>query len=234
MKRIHALGLMCACVFALAIFTKADAAPVLMNGSLDGTVGANTAATDWTIANATPDLVDENGPFNNTGVLWTLSPDGGTFARGNGHHSDPGQFSEAFEQTVSGFTIGESYALEFSQTNLGFYNDNFGDWFNRDGYWGLFVDDILVGQSTTIGGPTNFDDPIAWLSDSIAFTATSATQTIRLQAFTDDTSGIAYLGIDGLVVRTVPTPAEAWLFGSGLIGLAEVARRKKRSITLSA
>ena len=216
-------------IFSIGIYAKADAAPVLLNGSLNGTVGENMAASDWSIANATPDIVDATGPFNNTGVNWTLSPDGGTFARGNGHHSDPASFSEAFEQTVSGFTNGASYTLEFSQTNLGFYNARFGDWFNRNGYWGLFVDDILVGQSTTIGGPTNFDDSIVWLSDSITFTATSVTQTIRLQAFTADLSGIAYIGIDGLqlVNTTVPVPAAVWLFGSGLIGLIGIARRKK-------
>jgi hypothetical protein len=185
-----------ACLLALGMFATAEAAPVLVNGSLDGPVGPDTAATGWTIANSTPDIVNESGPFNKTDVPWTLSPDGGTFVRGNGHHSDPGQFSEAFEQEVSGFSVGESYTLEFFQTNLGFLD--FDEWLNRDGHWGLFIDGNLVGQSTTISGPPTSDTPITWVSDGISFTATNATHTIRLQSFTDDESGIAYMGIDGL------------------------------------
>ena len=34
------------------------------------------------------------------------------------------------------------------------------------------------------------------------------------------------LGMHGIDISAVPVPAAAWLFGSGLIGLAVVARRK--------
>jgi hypothetical protein len=224
------LRIVYAVVITIGMTSIAEAAPVLTNGSLTGSTGVDTTAPGWTISNATPDLVDATGPTNNTGVNWTLSPDGGTFQRGNGHHTDPESFSESFEQTVSGFINGSSYTLEFYQTNLGFYNARFEDWFNRDGHWGLYVDDVLVGQSTTIGGPTNFDDPIVWLADSITFTATGSIQTLRLEAFTDDASGIAYMGIDGLQLAdasAVPIPAAAWLFGSGLLGLIGISRHKK-------
>jgi len=187
--------------FASGVFTIADAAvPVLTNGSLTGTPVADEVPAGWTIPNpptATPSTVNENGPFNFTDVPWTLSPDGGTFVRGNGHVDV--EFQDAFEQSVSGFTIGASYTLDFYQTNLGFRDQghNWDDWLERDGYWGLFVDGALVGQSTTIGGPATFDTPIVWSSDSISFTASGTTQTIRLQAFTAEAE-IAYLGIDGL------------------------------------
>jgi hypothetical protein len=39
--------------------------------------------------------------------------------------------------------------------------------------------------------------------------------------------GIVWAVRDGDVVPTVPVPAAAWLMGSGLIGLAGIARRKK-------
>lgn len=35
------------------------------------------------------------------------------------------------------------------------------------------------------------------------------------------------IGFAGTVVTTVPVPATVWLFGSGLLGLASMARRKK-------
>jgi len=221
MKNSSLLGTVCACVFVSSVFTIADAAePVLTNGSLTGTPVADEVPPGWTIPNiptATPSTVDENGPFNFTDVPWTLSPDGGTFVRGNGHVDV--EFQDAFEQSVSGFTPGESYTLEFFQTNLGFRDlgpgdpPRWDDWLERDGYWGLFVDSILVGQSTTISGPANFDDPILWLSDGITFTASSAAQTLRLQAFTAE-SEIAYLGIDGLTLTLGGTPTPAPEFDS--------------------
>ena len=215
MKKSRLLGAVCTCVFASGIFTVAEAAvPVLNNGSLTGPPLADVVPAGWTIPNpptATPSTVDENGPFNFTDVPWTLSPDGGTFVRGNGHVDV--EFQDAFEQEVSGFTIGTSYTLEFFQTNLGFRDlgpgdpPRWDDWLERDGYWGLFVDGTLVGQSTTIGGPATHVTPIVWSSDDISFTATSTTQTLRLQAFTAE-SEIAYMGIDGftLILGGTPTP----------------------------
>lgn len=40
-------------------------------------------------------------------------------------------------------------------------------------------------------------------------------------------SGTGITGIGNLTVQAVPTPAAVWLFGSGLLGLVAVARRKK-------
>jgi hypothetical protein len=220
MKKSRLLGAVCACVFVSSVFTIADAAePVLTNGSLTGTPVANEVPPGWTIPipTATPSTADENGPSNFTDVPWTLSPDGGTFVRGNGHVDV--EFQDAFEQSVSGFTPGESYTLEFFQTNLGFRElgpgdpPRWDDWWERDGYWGLLVNGALVGQSTTISGPATHDTPIVWLSDSIVFTASAVIQTLRLQAFTAE-SEIAYLGIDGLTLTLGGTPTPAPEFDS--------------------
>jgi len=216
-----------ACLVALGIVGKSYAAPVLVNGSLTGTVGENMAATGWTIHNATPDIVDQNGPFNNTGVPWTLSPDGGTFARGNGT-VDP-LYQESFEQTVSDFITGASYTLEFYQTNLGFLAGG-SVWRDQSGYWGLYVDNVLVGQSSIVSAPLDSSDEIQWVFDSIDFTATATTQTLRLMAFSTATESgglTGYIGIDGLdLISAVPVPAAVWLFASGMIGLAGMAGRK--------
>ena len=40
-------------------------------------------------------------------------------------------------------------------------------------------------------------------------------------------SNIRYSYIDNLQVSAVPVPAAAWLFGSGLLGLTGIARRRK-------
>ena len=49
---------------------------------------------------------------------------------------------------------------------------------------------------------------------------------VRLLSNILSTSGSGF-GIDDLVIHAVPIPAAAWLFGSGLLGLIGVARRKK-------
>jgi len=43
----------------------------------------------------------------------------------------------------------------------------------------------------------------------------------------DDNSGYAQFRVDAVSVSAVPVPAAVWLFGSGLLGLVGVARRKK-------
>jgi hypothetical protein len=105
MKNSYLPGVLVSFLFFFLVsgfFTVADAAvPVLTNGSLTGTPVADEVPPGWTIRNfptATPSTVDENGPFNFTEVPWILSPDGGTFVRGNGHVDF--EFQDSFEQSV--------------------------------------------------------------------------------------------------------------------------------------
>ncbi|MDH5570643.1 MAG: VPLPA-CTERM sorting domain-containing protein [Gammaproteobacteria bacterium] len=53
----------------------------------------------------------------------------------------------------------------------------------------------------------------------------------RNSSYAFEISGTALVNVDGNVIEppisAVPVPAAVWLFGSGLIGLAGVARRKK-------
>lgn len=67
---------------------------------------------------------------------------------------------------------------------------------------------------TMIGGPGS--SSTLTLSDS------------ALVPFTDASGAtIAMNYVDGVAINPVPVPAAVWLFGSGLIGLVGVARRKK-------
>lgn len=194
---------------------RVDAAPVLVNGSLDGIVGVNAAATGWSVASGTPDIVDADGPFNNTGVPWALSPDGGTFGRSIGTGNE---HQEAFQQTVSGFSPGQLYTLNFFQTNLGFLVEGSSTWRDHPGYWSLFLDDALVGESAVVDAPAGPGDLIEWVAGSLTFQATGTTHTLRLEAFRTTPAILsAYLGIDGLeLVAAVPVPATGWLLVSGL------------------
>jgi hypothetical protein len=180
--------------FLLWLPSLAASQPVITNGSMTGTAGADTAPLGWTKANATPDVANETGPGNNTGLDWVLSPDGGTFGKLNGT-VDP-TFREAIAQTVSGFTPGQSYSLAFYITNMGFYFATLDEWRNQPGFVELHVDGILVGQSGTVPAPATRTTPNQWTSDAIVFVATDMMHTLRFEARTA-TGATAYLGIDG-------------------------------------
>lgn len=205
-------ALLYSCALLLCVYTTVHAEPEINNGSLSGPVSSSdsadaTAPPGWYVANSTPNVVHADGPFNNTGVPWTLSPDGGTYSRLNGPGNPVHQ--ESIGQVVDGFVAGTVYSLNFFQVNHGFYNDRFGDWGNHEGYIALFVDDVLVGQSSPITGPANYTGETVWHSDSISFTAASTSHTIVLQAFTTEPSLdpyaydlIAYMGVDGVRITS--------------------------------
>jgi len=77
-----------------------------------------------------------------------------------------------------------------------------------------------------LGGSIDLDDTAGWGSD----TGVIITLQNNLTAVTNDNGEIAFIqkkdGDIGIVVNPVPVPAAVWLFGSGLLGLVGVARRK--------
>ena len=120
--------------------------------------------------------------------------------------------------------------------------------------WGLNVGDTISG--TTLKQDTTGDGTFDTFTDVLSETPYSDTllnsnfEGPAPLAATNDSLGLGFdingnpvftpfNGIKGLVnigsgnsltvtsVSTVPIPAAAWLFGSGLIGLAGIARRKK-------
>lgn len=60
-----------------------------------------------------------------------------------------------------------------------------------------------------------------WLSDSVVTPVGANSYTVAFD------NGGSVLEIDVQIIPAVPVPAAAWLFGSGLLGLVGVARRKK-------
>ena len=89
---------------------------------------------------------------------------------------------------------------------------------------GIFGSPDLVSGEVAVGTGNSFvvglssDNGVSWIEDN---------------GFTGTTTGVlnfsfANVSVDILVVdvQAVPVPASAWLFGTGLLGLAGVARRK--------
>lgn len=200
----------------------ASAEPVILNGDMNGGIGMATAPTDWMVGQATPDVVNASGPFNNTGTPWTESPNGGTFARMNG----VGNFqSESITQNVSGFEVGQMYELSFYATNLGFENAFNGVFEGFDGYFEFYVDGKLMANSDALSTQGSGDIPIVWTHQSVMFEALATDFLLEIRA---ETVGgefqIAYMGIDGINAALVPAPSALAMMG--LMGLS--ATRRKR------
>jgi hypothetical protein len=76
-----------------------------------------------------------------------------------------------------------------------------------------------------MGGTLNLADTVGWGSD------TSVRLTIQnnLESFTNATGDTAWIQKKfSVTIPAVPVPAAVWLFGSGLLGLVAVARRKAK------
>ena len=91
----------------------------------------------------------------------------------------------------------------------------------------------LAGDSITLTGDRNFVLGIKWWDflgyhpdSSWAVTSSPDSYLITFDGFNGPESPItgSTLAVD---VKVVPVPAAVWLFGSGLIGLVGVARRKR-------
>ncbi|MEM8945375.1 MAG: PEP-CTERM sorting domain-containing protein [Planctomycetota bacterium] len=215
--------LCCSSLLLLAICPAGvDAMPVLMNSSLTGPVATGTVPPDWFLWQKTPDTVDATGPFNNTGVNWTLSPNGGTFVRAGGSDFPN---SEAFAQNVTGLTIGATYQVTFHQTNLGFENPTSGAWNGEDGFWELVVDGLSSDTSTTLSKQAVATNPIVWTGGTMSFVAPNTTAELAFVSRAVGTSGLAaYMGIDGIRIQPIPEPTAIVLLCFSLAALAAKRR----------
>ena len=85
--------------------------------------------------------------------------------------------------------------------------------------------------SLTLTGSDNF---ILGLNDGSGWIADSAVVSLGANAYSVTFgTGANVIEVDVQIVPAIPVPAAVWLFGSGLIGLVGVARRKARAPGLS-
>lgn len=205
----------------------ANAASIVVNGSLTGPTFNMGTPEGWTILEGTPDTLDGGNNVGVTGatdfgVAPSASPDGGTWV-GLGIN---GSYVERFGQTLYGLSIGQTYTVSWFAGNFGLNRPGTGD-ATPVQYLGsnaidVMLDGVSIGHGSTLSLSPN------WLSESLTFTATSASQQLSFRL--NDTTK-AYLSIDGIAVvaggttPVVPEPGTWALMGVGLIGLALAKRR---------
>lgn len=176
----------------------------------------------WTTLQGSPDLGDDlffnpsqslSGADDDAG-LWFLQ-----FAPGS---SSPGS-NEIAQLSLSGFTPGQTYTLEFFATIMEY---SFAGWSGAADEIDVTLTgaDISTWQTTTLEDLGDADNMNDWIPQSLTFTAVSSTVEF---AFNDnptapDPTNIARFGIDG--IRMIPAPGPASL---AAIGLLISARRRR-------
>jgi hypothetical protein len=214
-------------ILCISFYTGSTHAVSVVNGSMtdiggdynsfNGLVPSGWAGIPFT----SPDIFDENTNFSN--FAWNASSDGGTFVHTLGIQ---GQFApvEGVFQDIAGLIVGESYIVSFEQSisfsttglqgNGGYYQVTFGD---------------EIKQSANMIRPL-LGVKANWQDQGLMFTATAETQRLTFLAILDpdDPGARVSLGLDGVSISAIPVPAAVWLFGSGLIGLVGLARRKNQ------
>ena len=209
------------------------------NGDLNGTVGTSVAPTGWaqvphtdpnSIANqaisATSDVCNTTGPSMGGGIHGNPYS-GSTFTCGLKGTSTWGyDYHEGLQQTVSGFTPGNSYTISLRQAVVKQSNA-----LDMSGGWQIAVDNTIIGFTapsfSTLGYSSN---SLRWDLRSISFTATSVTHTIKFLPNDDDNNfslgasvqGAVRMGIDSVnlsnaAVLDLEVALEGYKQGSGVM-----------------
>ena len=147
--------------------------------------------------------------FNDSGALWNLTTDAPLISGAPDAYkqwsNNPSGFD--FEMLASVNIAPDKYEVNIAQDCL----VSQGDLCSR-----VYNDLDTMLPNTVNGGPADLSMAAQWLRILPAGGSFTYTQTMEM----------AQLGAIG---PAVPVPAAAWLFGSGLIGLVGIARRKQQA-----
>jgi gliding motility-associated-like protein len=199
------------------------------NSDLNGIVsGIGVLPTNWavvpfndpnclatTVLGASPDLTDLNGPLVTNGINGNPYS-GNTFVSGMDVLGTT-IYHEGIMQTVTGFSIGCSYSINFQQAVV--KQNNLLD---NSGSWAVYVDNSLLGvtiASTSLALPGS--NAFNWDFRTINFTATNNTHTIKFLPNDDDpnktsTQGLR-MGIDSIYLSTNNTQISQNILGNDTI-----------------
>jgi hypothetical protein len=221
-KLFHVLSLGL-CILAVPALTRAD--PIVVNGSFEadpfsgsGTLGlgCGNTLTGWT-TQCSSDLTYPWGLKNGNVYNGGPTPYGNQWVI----VGDFGNGGSWIQQTVSGFIPGQIYTLSFALAS--------------EGTSGSEVQVLFPSGSST--GSQIFTAPLrganfwdTWGTFSEDFTATASDVAIRFVGLADGSAldaGIDNVSISSL--QAVPEPTSLFLFGTGLICVGALRRRKQRA-----
>ena len=175
----------------------------------------------WTTTQGSPDLSAGN-VFNQTHqTLSGATNDAGLWFNGNNNVG----LQERAQLSLSGFTPGSTYTLDFSASLL---QKNAANWNGSQGnvIASITGANISSWTSTLLTDANGTDNLNNWESQSITFTA-GATGIVGFEfTGTSTQTGTAIrVGIDGMSATLAPEPSSTALLGLGALGL--LIRRKR-------
>jgi len=177
-------------------------ASLLTNGTFD------TNLSGWTI----------NAP--DTGVTW----DAGTAHVGRTGTPGTAIFSQSFDIAAGTSQLQIDFDYEWQVTQPNSIDTFIAELIYADS--GGTVTELLLSQGSDAG---NFGNTVSFSGtvSLIDLAAPPSNGEIRFTLIETNNDVGTRIQLDNVFVSAVPIPAAAWLFGSGLLGLVGIARRKK-------
>ena len=231
MAKLRLLSTLSACVLGLSLSASAEAAFVID----DFNVNSTSTVTDNTVGGPVtgPSVIDGANIVMNGAAGWTRTLTADLTA------------GDTMETIVcNGCLAGHVTMGGGSSTGIGTYTYT-GSAIDMSGYTGLVFDwgadlagasvDIIVDDGTNTSTAASWSSLAATGGSAPVNLVTQATMGINWGAVNSSAvTGIQFVvtgvqNMDSIIdnVSAVPVPAAVWLFGSGLLGLIGIARRKK-------
>jgi hypothetical protein len=207
------------------------------NGQLG--IGGTTTATGWSVpaggytflfAPGTADTTGANGEYGNL-ALWgpgygvangmpATSPVGGYFIG-----QDSAFQVQPLQQTITGLTAGDTYALSFywgTAQQTGFYGATYDSWLACLG--------VECDSTGTVANPSQGFE--GWYGETFVYTAIGPSEILTFLASGGDCCGNTnsqppFVLLDGVSLTQTPEPGSLPLFFTGLMGGLGVLRSRK-------
>jgi len=180
----------------------------------------------WTTISATPDLGKDLFFIPNQS-LSGASDDAALWFNQNDPASAGAAANEVARLSLSGFSIGQTYSLDFFAT---LYLSNTSGWVGNDDALDVAIvgADISDWDSTILTDVGDIDGLNDWVAQSLVFTATSSVVDFdfggNASYHTDIGTQATRLGIDGFSARVVPAPSAGLVM---LLGGVVAGRRRR-------